>query len=57
MDHMINLMSYLPQQEAFDRKEQKNRRIEWLLAFTESIATLVIAGAFLLLVAACLAAL
>lgn len=40
-----------------NREEKQARRFEALLDLTETIATLAIGGGFLLLVAACLAAL
>lgn len=51
MNRMIEMTGTVAKQEG-----KKNRsRMEALLNLTESIATLTIAGSFLLLVAACLA--
>ncbi len=57
MNNMINLTAYLPQQREFAKKVRRAERWEKLSAFAESLATLIIAGSFLLLVAACLTAL
>lgn len=53
MNNMINLTAYLPQQREFAEKVRRHERWENLSAFAESLATLIIAGSCLLLVAAC----
>ena len=53
MNNMINLTAYLPQQREFAKKVRRHERWEKLSAFAESLATLIIAGSCLLLVAAC----
>ena len=50
---VMNNQALLPE----NREEKQARRFDALLDLTETIATLTIGGGFLLLVAACLAAL
>ena len=54
MNNMIDLTAYLPEQRDSAKKVRRRERWEKLSAFAESLATLIIAGSMLLLLAACL---
>lgn len=57
MNNMIDLTARIPQYASFAKQTRRRERLEKLAIGLESLATFVIAGSFLLLVAAFLSTL